>query len=232
MSRRPKHEVWITTQNHWDYCRPALESVLRHTPEHVRIVVVDDGSDSEARVKLARFSSRTNIPVLWHREPKGLTAGWREAVDFSDPRGHVTILNNDILVASWWHDRMLRGLQQHPDVGMVGVLSNNPGHRSGQNVRLHAPGFSKDEVRDPAQLERINATLEPGFVYAEHGVNGFAFLLRRECIKEVGNFDPKNRSLGNEDEYQERMRAAGWKSGFVTDVHIWHAKRVTLPGRA
>jgi GT2 family glycosyltransferase len=51
-----------------------------------------------------------------------------------------------------------------------------------------------------------------------------AILIRRTALLEVGGFDPLFFMYGEDDDLCRRLRAAGWKIGFVPDavVQHWH----------
>ena len=55
-------------------------------------------------------------------------------------------------------------------------------------------------------------------VEARTGMSGTCLLLRRECITDIGLFDPTFRSYGEDDEICVRAWAHGWKVGRVPEA--------------
>ena len=92
-------------------------------------------------------------------------------------------------------------------------------------------------MNDPTRIAEFNADLKRGIAEAAFGrvlmkdyVNGFFMLFRLEAIEDVGTFDLKNRTWGNEDEWCARAVTSPRKWMFAIDrsVHVFHWKKVTV----
>jgi len=62
---------------------------------------------------------------------------------------------------------------------------------------------------------------------AEH-VPGCNLAVRRECLLEIGGFDPRFRTAGDDVDFCWRIQDRGWSVGFNPGAMVWHHRRNSL----
>ena len=127
---------------------------------------------------------------------------------------YVTLLNNDTEVTPGWLEAMLYELAQRPRLGLVGATTDN--------------------ISSCQQVEKAKSRAggENYFDVPSGNVAYFCVTLRMAAIEEVGYLDPEFFNGGEDDDMNDRLRAAGWGTGvtmlsFVYHVHL--ATRGKLP---
>ena len=100
----PGVSVVIPSHNRPDLLRLCLDSVLRHRPAHLEIVVVDDASADGC---VSAVAAALGVPCLRLAERGGFAraanVGWRQA------RGPIVqLLNDDTVVAAGWAEAGVR----------------------------------------------------------------------------------------------------------------------------
>jgi GT2 family glycosyltransferase len=212
--------------NALDDVRSCLEAVEEHSSKPYRLIIVDDGSDSETREYLDRLADRIGACVIRNERARGYTCaanqGLRTATgDF------VLLLNSDTIVGPDWLDRLIACAAEDPSVGLVGPLSNFATWQSvpqaiknGEWANNELPtGFT---VADMAEaIGHFSALLHPRVPF----LNGFCLLIRRSVIESIGVFDEENfgAGYGEENDYCLRARAAGWNLAIADDAYVYHS---------
>ena len=250
-NRQPKDEslarfksaVFVTMQNHWQYTELACRTLESFTPEDVELHLIDDcSSDNRSKLWLAKIKDNPRWRVWTHSTARGLTFGWNQALEYclNQDLDFVGLMNNDIAVGPNWYPALLRSFQEDPRAGIVGPLTNHPGYQTLQDIiAAESPSplskkLSPQEVARHTVVDELCVRLQDlcqaagQYTCELPYTNGFLFLLRGDVVRELGLFDPKNRNLGNEDEYQVRMKAKGWKSYCSLETFVWHAKDVSV----
>lgn len=243
LTRKTRTAVFVTMQNHWQYSSLACRSLEAYTPDNVELHLVDDCSTDQKSIEW--LNDLTNNPrwhVWRHERATGLTYGWNEALQYCMMRGldYVGLLNNDICVGPNWYRALLHPFMLDQKTGIAGPLTNHPGYQTLQDIIASngvspvSKEFTPHEVADHSIVNHLCHRLEEcsqasgAYAHELPYTNGFMFLLSAKVVKEVGLFDPKNRNLGNEDEYQRRMKKLGWKSYCSLETFVWHAKDVSV----
>lgn len=233
----------LTTYNMADYSVETLMSLHKHSHPEVQFLIVDDHSDDSEWAKISEAidrATRDGRQVFEWRKDKneGLTNSWNIGLQAASRlRLNPCLINNDIIVPDRWDYNLSEALMAHPKAAIVAPLSNQPGHCPPQYLDEHLP-VTKAEMNDPTRIAEFNADLRrkhesgKGPRWTTHNyVNGFFMLMRLEAIEDVGQFDPRNKNVGNEDEWCRRARDESprhWRFVIANDVHVFHWKKVTL----
>lgn len=220
-------DIIICVHNALEDVQRCLASVLEHTSQPYRLILVDDGSDGETAAYLAGFANKNDAMFLRSEEATGYTCAANRGMCASSA-DYVVLLNSDTLVAPDWLDRMAACMQSDPKIGMVGPLSNTASWQSVPKIEdsgdwaantlpagLSASGMSQLIAAGSARLF-VDMPL----------LNGFCLMVRRELLDEVGMFDEANfgEGYGEEDDLILRARKQGWKMALADDVYIYHAQ--------
>ncbi|MCF6270661.1 MAG: hypothetical protein L3J41_13185, partial [Melioribacteraceae bacterium] len=130
---------------------------------------------------------------------------------------YIIIANNDIVFTENWINRMLEIAKQHPDVGIVGPISNSV---SGRQFDKNAKYKSIPEMYKYA--DRIRKE-NKGQFFQFPRVAFLCTLIKKEVIDKIGGLDERY-SPGNfeDDDFCLRVQKAGYKTVIATDVFIHH----------
>lgn len=121
----------------------------------------------------------------------GYTGAANWAITDSKDHPFLVIASHDLLAEPSTVRRMLNAARTHPEAGLLGA---NVGWR-GDNL------YGRD-----GQVEWRDWT------------SGSCLLLRRQCIDEIGGFDERLHSYGDDVDIAMRAVNAGWKVGRVLDA--------------
>lgn len=187
----PSASIVIPTRARLPYLEVALASIAPQVKATgAELIVVDDAGPSEpARALAERFGARYEP----HDAPRGLNVARNTGVARS--RGElVAFVDDDVRAAPGWLAALLDAARQHPDVDVFA----GP-------IRPRLDGRAPRSCgREPAPI----TALELG----EHDVDahyawGANMAIRRSALERVGPFDESLAHGGDEQEWQDRLRA-------------------------
>ena len=212
-----------------------VRSVLKNRdPELHRLILVDDGSDSDTADFLrATATDNPHCTLLRSDTATGFTKAANRGLRESTA-DMVIVLNSDTEVPSRWVEKIWEVMFNTPGVGIVGPLSNAASYQSiprqQPNEKERLAGQTPiNELPSGMTLEDVNQWLEnhmdktPVRVPLVHG---FCFAIRRDVINDIGVFDEEAfpRGFGEEDDYCTRAVDAGWSLSIATNTYVWHEK--------
>jgi GT2 family glycosyltransferase len=183
--------IVIPTRGRLPYLEVALESIApAAAAAGVEIVVVDDAGASEAARALAeRFGARYEP----HRQPLGLNAARNTGVERST--GELVIfLDDDVRAIEGWLTALLDAARAHPEVD----LFTGPLRPSLEGPAPRSCG------REPAPITALDLGPRDTDAQWAWGAN---MAIRRSALERVGPFDVSLEHGGDEQEWQERLRA-------------------------
>ena len=188
-------------REHLEYC---LSSVCATAYEHLRILVVDNGS-SDSSLDVAR---RFRVDIAANTRNLGWAGGnnvgIRRAIELGAT--YVVLANNDIKVDPRWITQAVRLAEAHPDIAVLGFDVHEP-----------IPGSSDT---DAGFTPACKAWQEP-VVTAPTFVGGMAMFARVRAFEELGLIDENFFLYGEENDFQIRVRRAGYRIVNV-NVPVWH----------
>jgi GT2 family glycosyltransferase/glycosyltransferase involved in cell wall biosynthesis len=191
--------------------RACVESVLHSvskTPHE--IILVNDCSPDPA---LAAYLRETGLTLLENAENLGFAASVNRGMSLHPDRD-VVLLNNDTQTANDWLDRLVEAAYSGPRTGTVTPFSNNASICS-----YAAAGGAVAELDDIFRTVNAHHRVEiPTAV-------GFCMYIRRECLRETGEFRPEifGKGYGEENDFCLRASNKGWSHVLAADVFVYHA---------
>lgn len=201
---------------------------LRSDHYALEIIVVDNASRDDS-VAIVR-EKYPQVTLIANTENRGFTGGNNQGIAASRGR-YVMVLNPDTEVLGDALDRMVRYLDEHPDVGALGPQLLNP-DRSIQSSRRRFPTLTTaffestwlQGVAPRGILTRYYmADVVPDHTHEVDWLNGACTALRREVLDQVGVYDAQNFFMYSEElDLCRRVKEAGWKIVYLPEAQVVH----------
>ena len=222
MKSGPCCDIVIPIWNQRERTHRCLESILRSTPEPIRLILVDNGSEPPTREYLEKFRAAAIVEVRLIRNEAN--QGFIKAVNQGIRSGDapwVCVLNNDTIVTAGWLAEMLKVAESDSRIGLVNPTSNSLGfHSGGIPLESYAADF---RVFSGKHTELSTAL-------------GFCLLARRSLLEKVGAFDEAfGMGYFEDDDLSCRVKAAGFRCVRACAAYVYHEERVSfrlLPQRS
>ena len=221
----PTTSIILLTHNQLEHTRRCLESIERYTPEPHELIVVDNASTDNTVPYLRDYqATHAGVRVIFNSTNRGFAAGNNQGLAVAKGQ-YVLLLNNDTVVTDGWLGRMLAVFERHPEVGIVGPMSN---YVSGPQFVKEAAYRNSDEMQAFAAKW---ATKHAGQSIPSPRVVGFCLLARREVVERIGGLDERFGS-GNfeDDDFCIRAAQAGYQARIAQDVFVHHTGSQTFKG--
>jgi GT2 family glycosyltransferase len=206
----PPASIVIPTRARLPYLEVALSSIAAGAAQAgAEVLVVDDAGPSEAARELTERSGAHYRP---HARPLGLNVARNTGVQSSHGE-LVVFLDDDVRASPGWLRALLRAARENPQVDV-----------------FTGPIRACLEGRAPRSCGRESApitTLELGERDADvHFAWGANMAIRRSALERVGPFDVSLEHGGDEQEWQERLRAQtpGARVLYVAGAAVEHRR--------
>ncbi len=206
-------DLILVSWNKLEYTRACIESVMTHTTVPYRLIVVDNGSAPETIDYLHGLKRQhpDRILLVLHDEDLGWVKGANDGLRRSEAP-YACLLNNDLLVAPGWLERMIAVAEADPLIGLV-----NPTYKH--------RGETPEAFLHRAQQSAVNGTS-----YIEvNECNGACLLVRRRLREVIGELDESYGSGGMDDsDYSRRAEVAGFRCARARHAYVFHWENVSL----
>lgn len=226
-ARKADVSIVVAVHNALDDVKRCLGSVIRHTLPPYELIIVDDGSNDEARLYLQEFSAAQGAVLLRNDNARGYTFAANQGMRASGGR-YVVLLNSDTIVTETWLDRLVACAESDPSIGLVGPLSNTASWQSVPDL-FEGGDWASNPPPEGVSLEEIAAHVAKcsGRVYPRiRFLNGFCLLIRRETMDGIGLFDEETfgAGYGEENDFCIRAWKKGWEAAVADDAYVFHAQ--------
>jgi glycosyltransferase involved in cell wall biosynthesis len=204
----PAVTVVVPTRGRAAYLEVTLESLLRQrtrTPHE--ILVVDDGA-TDATPDVAR---RAGIRCVSHGERRSLNAARNTGIHEARA-ALIAFVDDDVVAPPDWLEQVARGAERHPAADAFGGPIR---------ARFEGPVPRGCGREDPpiTTLDLGEQDREAEMVW------GANFAVRRSAVERIGPFDERLvRPHGDEEEWLERLRAAGGRIVYLARAGLDHRR--------
>lgn len=223
-------DIIVPIFNALEDVKDCLKSLSVHTDGFdVRVIVVNDGSDTETSQWLRSYAKDNPIfTLIEHSGNRGYTCAVNTGLKASTAP-YVITQNSDTIVTEGWLCGLVRCMKSDSKLGIVGPLSNAATWQNVPNLRDESGSFAVNsltadlDVNGMSQIvEAVSARIYPRLPF----VNGFCFMIRRAVIDAIGYMDEINFPIGygEENDYCIRAADAGFELAIADDVYVFHAK--------
>jgi N-acetylglucosaminyl-diphospho-decaprenol L-rhamnosyltransferase len=208
--------------------------VERSTPGvSIRVIVVDNASGDAPAIAEAIEKNSWSSWVTLVQAPRnggfayGNNLAFRIAQD-DGPPGYFHLLNPDTLVRKGAIGALVRFLEAHPDVGIVGSSFENL-DGSDWPIAFRFPSIMS-EIESGLQLRLASRILQRWAVAVQMSlvpqpidwVPGASMMIRPLVFDAVGGFDETYFLYFEETDFCFRARKAGYSTWYVPDSRIMH----------
>ncbi|MCR5099527.1 MAG: methyltransferase domain-containing protein [Lachnospiraceae bacterium] len=210
----PKTAIVILSWNLLDNTRQCINSIRQTTlSDDVQIIVVDNASEDGS---VEWLKEQDDIILKCNDENEGFPRGCNQGIELADADADIFLLNNDTVLppnALFW---LKMGLYENERIGTTGAMSNYV-----SNYQMVQEDFvNPQEVLDYAASHNVpmQSPYEPKIYLV-----GFALLLKRTVLDEVGLLDERFSPGNSEDvDLGIRMRIAGYENILCKNSIILH----------
>jgi GT2 family glycosyltransferase len=202
--------------------RACLRSVIAHSPQGVRVLVIDDASPSGSfqAALPAEVLSDSRLTVRRNSQNQGFVRSCNAGIELAGS-DDVVLLNSDTLVSAHWLEKLQAAAYSRPRIGTVTPLTNN-------GTICSFPRFGASNPLPTfcslAQLSEI-VEIVSRRAYAELPTCvGFCLYIKRELIERIGVFDAEafGRGYGEENDFSCRAQAAGYVDILDDATFVYH----------
>jgi GT2 family glycosyltransferase len=200
--------IIVPTRKRADYLDVALASIApQAAAAGAEVLVVDDGPDPATRATALRHGAR----YVAHETSRGLNAARNTGIEAA--RGDLLVfVDDDVAVRPRWLQALLDADRRAaPDVGVLTgpIHARFEGHRLRSCGREGPPITSQDHGARDSDVDHA------------WGAN---MTVRRSAIARAGRFDERRELYGDEQEWQDRLRAAGGRIRYVAEAALDHRR--------
>lgn len=200
------------------FLRNCINSILNNTEYlNYEIIIVDNASSEPVIMYLKELEKVcAKVKVIYNNSNVGFAAANNQGIKAAAINSeYFILLNNDTVVPSGWLSRLVY-YASRPEIGMVGPVTNNIGNEA----QIHTSYQSMEE------MGRVSWGLRNQFqgeIFDIKVLAMFCVAFRKEVLEKVGLLD-EDFGIGmfEDDDYAQRIRAAGLRVVCAEDVFIHH----------
>lgn len=219
----PLVSIMVVTYNNLDLNRLCIESVLGDTDyPNIELIVVDNASSDGTPELLRGFASRdSRMTLIRNPDNKGYAVANNQALAIASGE-YLCLLNNDTVVSGAWLSTLVQHLRRDPQLGLIGPVTNAIGNEAqipvGYDLLIDMPDWSAKHCR-----QYRGEIVEIGMLAF------FCVVMTRGVFQAVGPLDERfGIGMFEDDDYNQRVRAAGYKVRLALDSFVHHWQRASF----
>lgn len=213
-------------------CLHSLEKLVLKNFK-VSIVVIDNGSVSEFRIK--NLELRNDVKIIRSEKNLGFSGGQNMGIRYALENGadYVLVLNNDTIVDKNLIEELLNAAEKDKNIGIV-----VPKIYFAHGFEFHKDRYSKKDLGKVfwyvgGEMDWKNIIgYHRGVDEVDHGqydrieqvdfASGCCMLVKREIFENVGFFDEKFYLYYEDSDLCERIRRSGYSIVYCPKAILWH----------
>lgn len=222
--------VIMVTWNSLRITADSLLSIEKHTNGIAyEVFLIDNGTTKDDTVNVIpqQFPS---VRFICNDTNQGFTRANNQGIRKSKGR-YVLLLNNDTLQLENALGESVRYMDEHPDVGALGIKHlNNDAARSYQPSHFAFPKPSQDIFGLFRRKKALSTPTEPEKMEQDvDWVCGSYLLMRRECLDQIGMLDERYFIYDEDIDWCLQANRAGWKIRYWKGASMIHLGAASNP---
>lgn len=236
-----KHSIVIPTTGNVRYLMQAVDSIFKSSKmDEVELIIIDNGSQDATPSFLEQLKSQfPNTVVIRNETNEGFCKATNQGMAAAKGK-YITWLNDDVIVSQNWLDLLESALNDknntHPNVGLVGPLTNYAGGRQELNLGKKIEPGDTNNISKALQGEyftQIAKLSGQGVTPTPNNpasfLSGFCLMMKREVYDKIGGIDELYSPGGFcDNDFLVRATNAGYGAAICTICFIYHFGSVTL----
>lgn len=220
--------IIIVSWNTKDLLRKCIQSIYNETKKYTfEIIVVDnDSPDKSADMVAEEFSE---VILIANKDNKGFAAGNNQAMQIAKG-DHLLLLNPDTVVIENAIDKMTDFVKTSKyQVVTCKLLNGDMTLQKSVNSFFSLLGSFVENRYIGEKLAKLDTKGKRFMSFWDHSENreydwayGAVIFITREVFEKVGYLDERFYIYAEEMDYYMRIRKAGYKAMFLSDVKIIH----------
>ena len=217
-----KTDIVFLTHNHSDMSLECLDALKKNTHHPFRLIWIDNGSEMAHYQKIRKEVEEFNHVSHRFDANRFYARAINQGIIMSNTR-YIVILSNDVLVTDGWLGKLLSIMEQDPKVGLISPLTDKIGSPICKvdfavqkwNLRIHGDYCT--------QINRLPKRCG----ITSSSISMFCSVIRNELVEKIGLLDERFFILGNDDDYCDRVRLAGFKTAVCLNCFVYHKHGMT-----
>ena len=198
-----------------------IDRLIKNTDLPHRVIWIDNGSDVYTWEKIHDVLGGHYEDLIWIRNEENLfyAEGTNQGLKMSEDEFTVC-LSNDVFLTPGWLTKMVEIMDYNPNVGVLSPLTDNIS--GGANIKR----YYRKHLLPGKTFNAVNEMI-PQFKFVTGNVALFCGMIRRSVLEKVGYLDETFFICGNDDDYSDRVKLAGFGTGVAMNVYVGHYHSVT-----
>ncbi len=215
----PFISIIISVYNEEKTLRQCLDSLLVLEYPDYEVIMVNDASKDNTLAILNEYQKRSKkIKAVTYTVNKGVPGARNEGMKAA--KGDIFVFTDaDATFPKEWPTKLIKPFTTNPKVGATGGRDIAPPN---QPLVHRCIDYTLTSFIGTAGLRGAKVRL------ANYAVTGCNFAVKREVVQKVGMHDEMIRWRGEEKEWCQRIREAGYEIQFVQEAYILHYRRISL----
>jgi len=215
-------DIVFLTHNNSDMSLKCLDALKQHTHHPFRLIWIDNGSELAHYDRVRKKVEEFNHIIHKFEDNRFYARAINQGIILSNAK-YIVTLSNDVFVSDGWLKKLLTMMEKNPDVGILSPLTD----KIGSPVCQADFAAQKWGLRiDGNYCKGINR-LPERFGNTTSSISMFCAVVRSEVMDKIGLLDERFFILGNDDDYCDRARLAGFKTGICLNCFVYHEHGAT-----
>lgn len=223
-NEHPLISIVILTYNNLNYTRLCLDSITKFTAyPNYEIIIVDNNSTDNTKKYLDTFKNDnpSKVKVILNETNLGFAGGNNVGIRAASGE-YIMLLNNDTIVTRGWLTNLLKHLEQHPSLAMVGPVTNSIGNEA----KIVVDYSNMQELDWFAHKYTLN---HQGQLMPDPNVLAlFCTLIRKEIFENDLLDEQYGIGMFEDDDLSYRVKKEGWGIAIAEDSYVHHFQRVSF----
>ena len=212
--------VIIPVYNGVEHLEKLIPSLIKNTPEYVKIIIIDDGSPDTKTIEfLEKLKQDNRFSIYRNEQNLGFVKSTNKAMSLVETR-YAVWLNSDTVVPEFWLERLLSQFNEQDKIATITPFTNS-------GVTFSFPDFGQDNQL-PMSFEKIDTSFQK--IQSDISKNctysgtGFCMAIDMKCWNDVGelDYDAFGKGYGEENDWCFRAGRKGYKHLLAPNLFVWH----------